>query len=58
MIKINKEDYMKCPYDNLGCTGVDTSGMDKIDCKNCPRYEEKKKKDKEMKDWNEFMMGL
>lgn len=29
---------MKCPYDNKGCDGVDTSGMTKIDCKNCYRY--------------------
>jgi hypothetical protein len=29
---------MKCPYDDLDCAGVDCSGMDKDDCRECNRY--------------------
>jgi hypothetical protein len=29
---------MKCPYDDLDCTRVDTSGMNKEDCRKCNRY--------------------
>jgi hypothetical protein len=49
---------MICPNDDLGCSGIDTSGMDKIDCKDCPRFKEKIEEDEDIDDWNKFMMGL
>ena len=27
-----------CPYDDMGCVGIDTSGMDKIPCNTCPHF--------------------
>ena len=29
---------MNCPYDDLGCVKVDTSGMDKPECKDCEHF--------------------
>jgi len=29
---------MKCPYNDFDCTEVDTSGMDKVECKDCKHY--------------------
>jgi hypothetical protein len=29
---------MICVYDDMACTGVDTSGMDKIPCEDCPHF--------------------
>jgi len=30
---------MKCPYQNFGCTEVNTSGMTKIECEDCHYYD-------------------
>ena len=36
---------MQCPYRNMSCNMVDTSGMDKIPCSECEVYKEAKEED-------------
>lgn len=33
-----KKEPLECPYDLKSCDQLDTSGMSKIDCEDCPRY--------------------
>ncbi len=35
--KTKRKPY-QCPYENISCTEVDTSGMDKISCVKCEHY--------------------
>ena len=42
--KMKKKRYdFKCPYNNFGCTEIDTSGMIKISCFDCKHYKKKNK---------------
>jgi hypothetical protein len=50
---------MKCYYADIVCDGIDTSGMDKIDCQDCKHYPDNDKNvEIEEDDWDNFMMRL
>lgn len=39
MKKNKKKRSYICPYDLVECDKLNTSGMTKIECKDCPRYD-------------------